>query len=192
MLNGYPTPGGQTLYSRKEIEAFLYGRPEEEEERPVRAAHYARSSNGSKKLINSQFEKLRETRGEPLYEIRDSGSGLNENRKGLQKLMELAEEGKIDVIRITQKDRLSRFGNTYLERYFKAFGVEVEPVFEDKKKDLNQELLEDFMSLLASFSGKFYRMRGYKEQRRLLEEAEGILQKKEEEKDGSHSESEAS
>ncbi len=176
-IKGYKTPGGQTLYSRKELEAYLYGEPVFEE-KPKRVAHYARSNSGSKKSINSQFEKLRDRYGEPLYEIRDSGSGLNEKRKGLKKLMDLAEEGKIDLIRITQKDRLSRFGNDYLERFFKAFDVEIEAAFEEERKDLNQELMEDFMSLIASFSGKFYRLRGYNEQERLLKEAGDILEEK--------------
>ena len=92
--------------------------------------------------------------------------------------MEMAEEGKIDLIRVTQKDRLSRFGNKYLERFFRAFDVEIEAAFEEERKDLNQELMEDFMSLIASFSGKFYRLRGYKEQERLLKEAEDILEEK--------------
>lgn len=176
-IKGYRTPGGQTLYNRKELETYLYGEPVFEE-KPKRAVHYARSSNGSRKLINSQFEKLREKYGEPLLEIRDTGSGLNEKRKGLKELMELAEEGKIDLIRVTQKDRLSRFGIKYLERFFRAFDVEIEVAFEEERKDLNQELMEDFMSLIASFSGKFYRLRGYKEQERLLKEAEDLLEEK--------------
>ena len=156
-IKGYKTPGGQTLYNRKELEAYLYGEPVLEE-KPLRAVHYARSSNGSRKLINSQLEKLREKYGKPLLEIRDTGSGLNENR--------------------TQKDRLSRFGNKYLNRFFKAFDVEIEVAFEEERKDFNQELMDDFMSLIASFSGKFYRLRGYSEQEKLLNKALEIIEEK--------------
>ena len=177
LIKGYKTPGGQTLYNKKELEAYLYGEPIEKNS-PTRVVHYARSSNGSKKLIESQLDKLREKYGEPLYEIRDTGSGLNENRKGLSKLMDLAEEEKIDLIRITQKDRLSRFGNNYLERFFNACDVKVEVAFENDKKTLNEELMDDFMSLIASFSGKFYRMRGYAEQEKLLKKAENIIDEK--------------
>ena len=92
--------------------------------------------------------------------------------------MDLAEDGKIDLIRVTQKDRLSRFGNKYLKRFFKAFDVEIEVAFEEERKDLNQELMEDFMSLIASFSGKFYRLRGYSEQEKLLNKAQGIIEEK--------------
>ena len=177
LIKGYKTPGGQTLYNKKELEAYLYGEPIEKNS-PTRVVHYARSSNDSKKLIESQLDKLRKKYGEPLYEIRDTGSGLNENRKGLSKLMDLAEEEKVDLIRVTQKDRLSRFGNKYLERFFNACDVKVEVAFENDKKTLNEELMDDFMSLIASFSGKFYRMRGYAEQEKLLKKAENIIDEK--------------
>lgn len=39
--------------------------------------------------------------------------------------------------------------------------------------------MEDFMSLIASFSGKFYRLRGYQQQRELLSTAEKKISEKE-------------
>ena len=43
------------------------------------------------------------------------------------------------------------------------------------------ELLQDFMSLIASFSGKFYRMRGHAQQRALLQKAGAEINRREEE-----------
>ncbi len=90
--------------------------------------------------------------------------------------MDLAEEGKIDLIRIMQKDCLSRFGNKYLKRFFKAFDVEIEVAFKEEREVT--ELMKDFMRLLASFSGKFFRLRGYREQEKLLNKAQGIIEEK--------------
>ena len=39
---------------------------------------------------------------------------------------------------------------------------------EQPHTSLQEELLKDFMSLIASFSGKFYRLRGYEQQKQLL------------------------
>lgn len=180
-IKGVRTPGGQTIYPATEIMRFL-----EEEEEPVKesAAHYARSSSGDKVLIENQFKKLRDYCGEPAYEIKDSGSGLNENRTGLKKLIRLAKSGEITVIRVTEKDRLSRFGNQYLEELFKVLGVKVEYVFNKTEKSPEKELMQDFMSLLASFSGKFYRLRGYREQRQLLRDAGELIDEKEKLKQG--------
>lgn len=64
---------------------------------------------------------------------------------------------------ITYRDRLTRFGYHYLESVFLAKGVEI-IVLNDisYEKDVQQELVEDMMSLIASFSGKLYGMRSHK------------------------------
>lgn len=184
-LNGYPTPGGQILYSKNEIEQYLRslgGEPKKQKGGQV--VHYARSSTGSKKSLESQLQKLREKYGEADYEIKDRSSGLNENRPGLRKMIELAKKRKISAIRITQKDRLSRFGNAYLKELFGAYDVEIVEAFDTPDKSLNEELMEDFMSLIASFSGKFYRLRGYKERKKLLETALRKLEENDDSDDG--------
>ena len=185
-LIGYPTPGGQILYSEKEIDNYLKRligeKPKEEVE--VKTVFYARSSTGSKKGLDSQIEKLRSLYGEPLYIIKDRSSGLNEKRPGLKRMVELAKEGKINRICITQKDRLSRFGNLYLKELFEAYNVSIEIAFSEPDKNLNEELMDDFMSLIASFSGKFYRLRGYKEKKKLLSEADRRVEESHESNNG--------
>lgn len=48
-----------------------------------------------------------------------------------------------------------------------------------KQGMLPQEvLLQDFMSLIASFSGKFYRLRGYDNQKKLLSKAGDYIEQK--------------
>jgi predicted site-specific integrase-resolvase len=42
--------------------------------------------------------------------IKDIGSGINMNRRGLRKIIYLAIEGKIKQLVIVHKDRLIRFG----------------------------------------------------------------------------------
>lgn len=180
-LKGYTTPGGQHVYSREEIESYL--NKEKQTERPV---HYARSSMGNKEAIAGQFKKLREVCGKPVMEIKDSGSGLNENRKGLERMIRLAKEKKITVIRVTEPDRLSRFGLKYLEELFGAYGVRIEYVFKDTEKSPEEELMADFMNLIASFSGKFYRMRGYREQKKLLKDAEGEIERREQKRENNN------
>ena len=150
-------------------------------------AHYARSSDGNKKLMESQLEKLKDKYGEADYEIKDSASGLNENRRGLNRLIKLAREGKIDTVRVTQKDRLSRFGNRYLEELFDSYGVKVVDAVDENDKSLTEELMQDFMSLVASFTGKYYRLRGYEEQKKLLRTAEKNIEEKKKKRHGNDS-----
>ena len=99
MITGYPTFGGQTIYDKDEIIALMKQRsPELLPNVPKKSVHYARSSDGSKTRIQNQLQQLKEKYGEPDYEIKDAGSGLNEKRKGLNRIIELAKEGKIDNI----------------------------------------------------------------------------------------------
>ena len=169
MITGYPTFGGQTIYDKDEIIALMKQRsPELLPNVPKKSVHYARSSDGSKTRIQNQLQQLKEKYGEPDYEIKDAGSGL----------IELAKEGKIEVVRVTQKDRLTRFGTTYLEKLFESYGVEIVYAFETEDKTLQEELMQDFMHLIASFSGKFYRLRGYAQQKKLLDNAEKKLEEK--------------
>lgn len=183
-LKGIKTPGGQTIYLREDVEKYLDTGHVEQKKDIV--CHYARSSSGNKKLIEDQLLRSKKKCGEADIEIRDRGSGLSEKRTGLRRLIKLARSGKITVIRVTQKDRLSRFGISYLEELFRAYNVRIEYIFEGKDRSPQEELMQDFMSLLASFSGKFYRMRGYEEQRQLLRDAEEVLDERERNKKGSN------
>lgn len=64
---------------------------------------------------------------------------------------------------ITYKDRLTRFGYHYLETMFLAHDVNIIVVKDEKlDKSVQEELVEDMMTLIASFSGKLYGMRSKK------------------------------
>lgn len=95
--------------------------------------------------------------------LKEVGSGLNDKRKKLQELINLVLNDKVNRIFVTYRDRLTRFGYHYLESVFLAKGVEI-IVLNDlsQEQDVQQELVEDMMSLIASFSGKLYGMCSYK------------------------------
>jgi putative resolvase len=81
---------------------------------------------------------------------------MNDNRRKLQKLFELVESKSIDIVLVEHKDRLSRFCFNYLVSYFKSYGVKIELTDEILGKGFEKELVEDILSLMASFSAKIY------------------------------------
>ena len=92
--------------------------------------------------------------------LKEVGSGLNDKRPRLLKLIEDVMNGKVNNVYITYKDRLTRFGYHYLEKVFHHYGVAIIVVKDiDREKSIEQELAEDLMSLIASFSGKLYGLR---------------------------------
>lgn len=87
--------------------------------------------------------------------IKDVGSGLNDNRKGFNKLTEMVINGEANKIIIENKDRLTRFQFNFIFKMFKSYNCEI-IILNDKEVSSDEELASDMMSLLASFSGKFY------------------------------------
>ena len=75
--------------------------------------------------------------------------------------MQDADYGRILV---TYEDRLTRFGFSYLERYFDSYGVTVTVIEDETDKSAQEELVDDLIKLVASFSGKLYGMRSSKQQ----------------------------
>ena len=90
------------------------------------------------------------------------------NRPKLQQLLKLVLENKVNKIYITYKDRLTRFGFDYLKSVCDFYNVEIIILHDEKDKSIQQELVEDMMNLLASFSGKLYGMRSSKNKNKSL------------------------
>ena len=94
------------------------------------------------------------------------------------KLFNYVVSRQVDVVVITYKDRLTRFGFEYLEYFFGQYGVRIEVVYGEEPRDSYQELVEDLLAIATSFAGKLYGMRSHKKKRlvqgfrKLLEEVE--------------------
>jgi predicted site-specific integrase-resolvase len=95
--------------------------------------------------------------------LKEVGSGLNDKRPQLMKLITMVMNDEVRKVYITYKDRLTRFGFNYLEKIFSCKGVEIIVIKDVSKiKSVEEELVEDMMSLIASFSGKLYGLRSRK------------------------------
>ena len=95
--------------------------------------------------------------------LKEVGSGLNDKRKKFQQVLTMVSKGEVRNVYVTYKDRLTRFGFNYLETMFNACGTNIVIVKdENEEKSVQEELVEDMMSLIASFSGKLYGMRSRK------------------------------
>ncbi|MDQ0242638.1 putative site-specific integrase-resolvase [Bacillus fengqiuensis] len=170
------TPGGRRRIPLSEVERLLG-----KESIPQRKiAIYARVSSNEQKQkgdLESQIEFVKGKIESPFLiveTISEVGSGLNDKRKGLLKLMRMAKNEEITDIAIRYKDRLARFGYGYLEEYFKSYNVEIHIMDETKTaKSIQEELADDLISIITSFSGKLYGLRSkkHKELQKKVEEA---------------------
>lgn len=98
----------------------------------------------------------------PIYIFHDVASGLNTKRKGLNKLFRSAEQGSIDKIIVTYPDRLTRFGFDYLQRYFASYGVSIKILEQKASQSVYDELVQDVIAIITSFSGRIHGLRNRK------------------------------
>ena len=106
--------------------------------------------------------------------LTDVASGLNEKRRGLQQLLDLAQEHQASLVVVEHRDRLARFGLGYLETFLHAFGVRV-VVMEHTVKDDQQELVEDLIAITTSLSARIDGQRGGKKMGSTVRQAMATL-----------------
>jgi excisionase family DNA binding protein len=174
------TAGGVFRVPESEVRRIAEGLPISKE---VGAVIYARvSSSDQRSDLERQIQYLTQYCSSKGYRVVDAlsdvASGLKTDRRGLLKLFDYVVNRQVDVVVVTYRDRLTRFGFEYLERFFNQYGVRIEVVFGGEPKDAYQELVEDLIEIVTSFAGKLYGLRSHKEKRlvegfkKLLEEVE--------------------
>lgn len=172
------TEGGHRRYKISDIEKLLGKKTtsKNNNNKEIIVATYARCSTPDQKAhgdIDRQSTRIFEYCTKHNYKvehiIKDMGSGLNDKRKGFIKLCNLVVNGKINKVVIEHKDRLTRFQYNLIEFFFNSYGVEIELL--DKKEYTEQEeLVNDMMMLIASFSGKLYSLRAQENRKKYKQE----------------------
>jgi putative resolvase len=160
------TVGGRRRIPESEVERLMgFVKPDVSRKAViyVRVSSHDRKQRGNLERQKQSVLDYAKSRGyEVTAVLEDVASGLNEERESLSKLFGLVEERRIGVVVVAFKDRLTRFGFRYLERYFSSHGVRIEVVNGEEPKDAYQELVEDLIALVPSFAGKLYGLRSHK------------------------------
>ena len=161
-LKPLKTAGGHRRYDTDSLDEFLGVKEKPKEDASIVCATYARVSSNEQKQkgdLDRQSQRLSEYCAKKgmlvTHIIKDVGSGLNDNRSGFVKLTDLIIKQKVNKLVVEHKDRLTRFQFKFIKKMFESYGCEVIVVNGMDVSD-TEELAADMMSLLASFSGKFY------------------------------------
>lgn len=161
-LKPLKTAGGHRRYDISSLNEFIgLEKKQEVSDKTEVCATYARVSSHEQKQkgdLDRQSQRLSEYCAKKnlmvSYIIKDVGSGLNDNRSGFIRLTDLIIQGKVNKLVIENKDRLTRFQFNFIKKMFESYGCKVIVINETEIN--NEELATDIMSLIASFSGKFY------------------------------------
>ena len=160
---GEDSERGQRRYRIGDIKILMGLKIFETPEEQLPVAIYCRVSSHDQKKhgdLERQKGRMLEFAVHKKYHVEyildEVGSGLNDKRKKLHKLMELAEQHKISKIIVEHKDRLTRFNYEILVRFFNSHGVSVEYVEETLGGTFEAELVKDLLSLITVFSAKLH------------------------------------
>jgi len=170
-IQTFRTKGNHRRIYESEI-IKLQGKPQSQN-----CAIYARVSSRKQTAdgnIERQKERLVEyakNKGYAIFKVFcETASGLNENRKQLEKLLRLVIEHQVDIVLIEFKDRLARFGYNYLVKLIESHGAQVEVVTqEEAPKDATQELIEDMLAIVTCFSAKLYGQRSQQFKKKIVQ-----------------------
>lgn len=161
-LKPLKTVGGHRRYRKEDLDKFLGLSEEIIEDIIDSTVTYARVSSNEQKQkgdLDRQSQRLSEYCAKKGWRvthiIKDVGSGLNDNRSGFIKLTDMVLNKKVNKLVVEHKDRLTRFQFNFIKKIFESYGCEV-IVIDGVDVSNEEELATDIMSLMASFSGKFY------------------------------------
>lgn len=166
LLHPLRTGGGHRRYSESELLAVMGAGPQDADA-GNRCAIYGRVSTrkqADSDNLERQIGRLREIAKRRNYvvlaEYQDVASGLNERRKELGALLRGVVQNRFDVVLVEYRDRLARFGFGYLKEFCGAFKVRIDEVDDRPAKEPQEELVEDMISIVTSFSARLYGKRG--------------------------------
>ena len=123
------------------------------------------SSHGQKDDLQSQVAAMEQYclgAGIAVDEwMQEIGGGMNFKRKQVLGLMDRIAAGEISRLIVAHKDRLVRFGFDLLDHIAKRSACVIEVVNQESLSP-QEEMTEDLLSIVHTFSCRLYGMRKYK------------------------------
>ena len=94
--------------------------------------------------------------------IQEIGGGMNFKRKDFLSIMDRIQRGEIKTLLVAHKDRLMRFGFDLFQHIATENGCEI-IVANQESLSPQQEMVEDLMAIIHTFSCRLYGMQKYKQ-----------------------------
>jgi len=156
-------PSGHRYFDESDVRLMLGGAPKTRD-----VVVYCRvSSAGQKDDLASQIKAM-ETyclgAGIAVDEwVQEVGGGMNFKRKRFLALVDRIQRGEVRLLLIAHKDRLMRFGFDLFAHIAAENGCEI-VVANQNSLSPEQEMVEDLLAIVHTFSGRLYGLRKYTRQ----------------------------
>lgn len=154
-------PSGHRYFDESDVRAMLGGAPDKKD-----IVVYCRvSSAGQKDDLASQLaamERYCRSAGIPVDQwLQEVGGGMNFKRKHFLSLVDRIQRGQIQKLLVAHKDRLMRFGFDLFNHIAVENGCEIVVVNQESLSP-QQEMVEDLMAIVHTFSCRLHGMGKYK------------------------------
>jgi len=173
------TDGGKRLYN---VDDYIKNKECKQDEKCIKDLNeldkkkeklnicYVRVSTLKQKEDLERQKKIIRDKYPEYIMIEDIGSGINLNKKGIIKIIELAIEGKINELVIAYKDRLVRYGYELIEHLINKYS-NGKIIIMNKKDDREpeEELAFDVLQIMNVFVAKMNGLRKYKKNKKIEE-----------------------
>jgi putative resolvase len=154
---------GQRYFDESDVRAMLGGAPEKR----LTVVYCRVSSAGQRDDLASQVKAMEQycRAGAIAVDewIQEVGGGMNFRRKRFLAMIERIQRGEIERILIAHKDRLVRFGFDLLDHLSREHGCEIVVVNQESLSP-EQEMVEDLLAIVHTFSCRLDGMRKYRKQ----------------------------
>lgn len=162
------THGGHRRYTDRDVAQALHIQFSDPKKETVL---YCRVSNSSQKEdLENQVVFLSDYARNKGYEfdvIKEIGGGMDMNRPEFMKLITGIIDGSIGTIIIAYKDRLARFGFDMVQNLADIYGCEI-VVINNEDLSPQEEMVNDLMSIIHTYSRRLHGLRRYKKPTDLL------------------------
>lgn len=139
---------------------------------------YARvSSNDQKTDLARQEEMLSlycSKNGWTFEVIKDLGSGMNYNKKGLKDLVSRILNDDVGRLVLTHKDRLLRFGAELIFSICEMKNIEVVIINQGEDTSFEEDLAKDVLEIITVFSARLYGSRSHKNKKMIEKMQEAV------------------
>ena len=156
------TPSGQRYFDDSDVRKVL--RPGFTGDARRTVVYCRVSSPGQKSDLASQVAAMEQfclARGLAVDEwVSEIGGGMNLRRTKFVALMDAVDRGDVGTIVVAHRDRLARFGFDFLEHVANRDGCDI-IVANQESLSPRQELVEDLLAIVDTFSGRLHGLRRY-------------------------------
>jgi len=167
-LSAIYTAGGHRRYDLAKLKPEMFHAAEQAQRSTIA---YARVSNHDQKDDLERQKQVLELycarQGWTFELVSDLGSGMNDHKKGLRRLLGAIIDGKVGRVVITHKDRLLRFGAELVFAICEAKNVEVVILNQGEDSTFEEDLAKDVLDIITVFSARLYGSRSRKNQKLL-------------------------